>query len=44
MQKFYELWLNGMSKHDAFEQAIKEVRKVYKSPYYWAPFVLLDAI
>lgn len=44
MQKFYELWLNGMNKHDAFEQAIKEVRKVYKNPYYWAPFVLLDAI
>ena len=43
MQNFYHLWLSGMSKHDAFRQAVTNIRATYPSPFYWAAFVLLDA-
>ena len=42
MQSFYKHWLNGMSKHDAFRAAQKEVRQVYPGAYYWAGFVMVD--
>jgi CHAT domain-containing protein len=42
MQSFYSKWLNGMSKHDAFREAQKEVRQVYPGAYYWAGFVMVD--
>jgi len=44
MQGFYKYWLGGMSKHDAFKKAQKEVRALNPNPYYWAAFIMLDGI
>lgn len=41
MELFYEKWLGGMTKYDAFASAQKEMRKKY-TPYYWAAFVLVE--
>ena len=42
MNTFYDNWMKGMTKHEAFNNAIDTIRKQYKSPYYWAAFVMLD--
>lgn len=42
MSAFYRGWLAGLSWRDALEQAVKEVRKQYPEPYYWAPFILME--
>ena len=42
MSEFYRGWLGGLSRRDALEQAVKEVRKQYPEPYYWAPFILME--
>lgn len=42
MTQFYKNWMNGMSKHEAFQSAIKSVRASFPNPYNWAPFILLD--
>lgn len=42
MSAFYRGWLAGLSRRDALEQAVKEVRKQYPEPYYWAPFILME--
>lgn len=42
MTQFYKHWLSGLSKHEAYEQAIKVVRESFPEPYNWAPFILLD--
>lgn len=44
MTEFYSLWLGGMPMHDAMRQAVSKLRKQYPQPFYWAPFVLFDAI
>ncbi|MEQ8469546.1 MAG: CHAT domain-containing tetratricopeptide repeat protein [Marinoscillum sp.] len=41
MSGFYRNWFGGMSRLDAFNQAISEVRKEFRDPYYWGAFVLL---
>ncbi|MCX6164324.1 MAG: CHAT domain-containing protein, partial [Ignavibacteriae bacterium] len=41
MELFYTNWLGGMTKHDAFTNAQKEMRKKYP-PYYWAAFVMVE--
>ena len=41
MELFYTNWLNGMTKHEAFTNAQKEMRKKY-APYYWAAFVMVE--
>ena len=43
MTSFYRRWMQGATKREAFRQAVADVRKAYPQPYYWAPFVLLDA-
>lgn len=43
MSAFYHYWMKGQTKHMAFRNAINDVRKKYPDPYYWAPFILLDA-
>lgn len=43
MQDFYRLWLGGRSKHEAFSQAVANLRATHPSPFFWAAFVLLDA-
>ncbi|MCL2175777.1 MAG: CHAT domain-containing protein, partial [Treponema sp.] len=41
---FYENWLSGKSKQDAFKDAQRKVRSnpQYTSPFYWAAFVMMD--
>jgi len=44
MSRFYALYLtHGKDKAAALQQAMKEVRVKYRSPRYWAPFVLVGA-
>jgi len=41
---FYENWLAGKTKQDAFKEAQRKMRADarYASPFYWAAFVLMD--
>jgi CHAT domain-containing protein len=39
---FYEKWLDGKTKQEAFRIAQNTVRKEFPSPYYWAAFVIMD--
>ena len=41
MTTFYEKWLNGTPKRQAFSEAQAAVREKYSSPYYWGAFVML---
>jgi len=42
MELFYTNWLEkNMTKHKAFSEAQKEMRKKYE-PYYWAAFVMVE--
>ncbi|MEI6408375.1 MAG: CHAT domain-containing protein, partial [Bacteroidota bacterium] len=41
MQIFYQNWLGGKSKTDAFRAAQTSIRKKYPQPFYWAGFVLI---
>jgi CHAT domain-containing protein/Tfp pilus assembly protein PilF len=41
MELFYTNWLGGMTKHEAFYNAQKEMRKNYP-PYFWAAFVMVE--
>lgn len=41
MSQFYEHWLQGKTKLEAFNQAILSVRSQYAEPYYWGAFVML---
>jgi CHAT domain-containing protein/Flp pilus assembly protein TadD len=42
MTTFYNEWLAGDTKQNAFKTAQQKVRAKYKSPYYWAAFVMMD--
>ncbi len=50
MKNFYNYWLAGMNKHDAFRKAQNDIRtrkdpsgdEDYSNPYYWAAFVMVD--
>jgi len=42
MTTFYQEWLNGNPKQQAFKIARQKVREKYVSPYYWAAFVMMD--
>lgn len=45
MTEFYRAWLEErMTRHEAMRQAVKKVRENYPQPFYWAPFILLDAL
>lgn len=44
MELFYQRWLADMPMQQSFNEAVKELRKEYPSPYYWAPFILIDAL
>jgi len=39
---FYFNHLSGMDTRRAFFSAQKDIRKLYKSPYYWAGFILIE--
>jgi CHAT domain-containing protein len=42
MDAFYQQWLSGKSKQEAFKEAQQQVRGENPQPYYWAAFVMLD--
>jgi len=42
MTAFYEGWLSGKSKQEAFKEAQRQVRAKTPEPYYWAAFVIMD--
>jgi CHAT domain-containing protein/tetratricopeptide (TPR) repeat protein len=47
MTEFYRNWLQTGNMQDALEKAksyVRSQKEEWKSPYYWAPFVLLDAV
>lgn len=41
MVAFYQEWLNGKSKREAFKAAQLKVRRETKYPYYWGGFVMV---
>lgn len=43
MELFYERWLSGIPMQQSLNEAVKELRKEYPSPFFWAPFILMDA-
>jgi CHAT domain-containing protein len=46
MASFYRNYLNGMSKREALLAAQQKVKSTpgFEDPYYWAAFILLDAL
>lgn len=45
MQAFYRHWMGGdCTMRQALKAAMLEQRAINPQPYYWAPFILLDAI
>lgn len=41
MRNFYDQWMNGKSKMEAFKLAQQKLRKSYDHPYYWGAFVMI---
>lgn len=41
MNTFYDLWLAGKTKREAFKQAQLLMKTKYKSPYFWGGFVMV---
>jgi CHAT domain-containing protein len=41
MSTFYDNWLKGQSKRQAFINAQLALKKTYKAPYYWGAFVMV---
>lgn len=39
---FYKFYLNGFSKKESLRKAQDEIKKKYKSPFYWAGFMLIE--
>ena len=42
MTSFYQNWMNGKPKEEAFFAAQKSLRSIYPEPYYWGAFVMLN--
>lgn len=42
MKTFYGHLVNGSERHEAFKKSIKDIKKQYANPKYWAAFVMLD--
>lgn len=44
MAAFYKAWMAGSPVQKAMREAVGVVRKEYPAPFYWAPYVLMDAV
>ncbi|WP_420577120.1 CHAT domain-containing protein [Ekhidna sp.] len=42
MTSFYQNWMGGEKKEDAFFAAQKKLRESFPEPYYWGAFVMLN--
>ncbi|WP_462252695.1 CHAT domain-containing protein [Ekhidna sp.] len=42
MSSFYQNWMSGQSKENAFFSAQKSLREKFPEPYYWGAFVMLN--
>ena len=42
MTAFYRHWIKSGDRHAAYRNAVAAVRTKYPSPFYWAPFIMLD--
>lgn len=42
MSSFYQNWMSGKSKEEAFFSAQKSLRETFPEPYYWGAFVMLN--
>jgi CHAT domain-containing protein len=42
MNSFYENWLSGMSKSEAFRKAQLTLKAKYPQPFYWGSFILVN--
>ena len=42
MESFYMNLFSGQNRHTALKNAQSQVQKVYKEPYYWAGFIIID--
>lgn len=42
MSAFYQNWMGGKSKEEAFFAAQKSLRTTFEEPYYWGAFVMLN--
>ncbi|MEL7145415.1 MAG: CHAT domain-containing tetratricopeptide repeat protein [Bacteroidota bacterium] len=42
MINFYNNWLSTGDKHEAFNQARRNLKTKYESPYYWGAFILIE--
>lgn len=42
MTKFYQYYLSGENKLQAFKKAQMEIKKEYPAPFYWGAFILLN--
>lgn len=42
MSTFYQNWMSGKKKEEAFFAAQKSLRETYPEPYYWGAFVMLN--
>jgi CHAT domain-containing protein len=44
MRVFYDNWLAGKSKQEAFKEAQKTLRgsNQFSAPVYWAAFIMMD--
>src|SRR6185369_4944868 len=41
MTSFYENWMSGTEKAEAFRQAQLQLKSKFKHPYYWGAFVMM---
>jgi CHAT domain-containing protein/Tfp pilus assembly protein PilF len=41
MIEFYNYWMTGVSKREAFIKAQTKIRNEHPEPYYWAPFIMI---
>ena len=42
MNQFYENWLSGMSKTEAFHKSQLSLKAKYPQPFYWGSFILVN--
>ena len=42
MINFYQFWLSGKTKHEAFKEAQQKMHEKHGNQFFWAGFVMID--